>query len=93
MYWTYLKFSGGECGDLDWFVGSCLTVKFVKDVLKYEHGTPTTIQVAIFIINMLENLVKNHKNLGLVYPEEVPGYKKILKQCFPYLGIVYNQKI
>jgi homospermidine synthase len=89
----YLKFSGGECGDLDWFVGSCLTVKFVKDVLKYEHGTPTTIQVAIFIINMLENLVKNHKNLGLVYPEEVPGYKKILKQCFPYLGIVYNQKI
>jgi threonine synthase len=28
----YMKFSGGECGDLDWFIGSCLTVKFVKDV-------------------------------------------------------------
>jgi len=89
----YMKFSGGECGDLDWFIGSCLTVKFVKDVLGYEHCTPTTIQVAIMIVTMLEHLVKNHKNLGLVYPEEVPGYKKILKQCMPYLGIVYNQKI
>lgn len=89
----YMKFSGGECGDLDWFIGSLLTVKFVKDVLGYEHCTPTTIQVAIMIVTMLEHLVKNHKNLGLVYPEEVPGYKKILKQCFPYLGIVYNKKI
>lgn len=89
----YLNFSGGECGDLNWFIGSCLTVKFVKDVLKYEHCTPTTIQVAIFIVTMLEHIVKNEKNLGLVYPEEVSGYKKILKQCMPYLGIVYNQKI
>lgn len=89
----YLKFNGGECGNLDWFIGSCVTVKFVKDVLKYEHGTPTTLQVAILIVFMLEHLVKNGKNLGLVYPEEVPGYKKILKQCMPYLGIVYNKKI
>jgi homospermidine synthase len=89
----YMNFSGGECGDLDWFIGSLLTVKFVKDVLGYEHCTPTTIQVAIMIVTMLEHLVKNHKKLGLVYPEEVPGYKKILKQCMPYLGIVYNQKI
>lgn len=89
----YMKFSGGECGELDWFIGSLLSVKFVKDVLKYEHCTPTTIQVAIMIVTMLEHLVKNHKNIGLVYPEEVPGYKKILKQCMPYLGIVYNQKI
>jgi hypothetical protein len=70
----YMNFSGGKYGDLDSFIGSLLTVKFVKDVLGYEH------------------LVKNHKKLGLVYPEEVPGYKKILKQCMPYLGIVYNQK-
>ena len=89
----YMNFSGGECGDLDWFIGSLLTVKFVKDVLGYEHCTPTTIQVAIMIVTMLEHLVRNHKKLGLVYPEEVPGYKKILKQCMPYLGIVYNQKI
>lgn len=89
----YMNFSGGECGDIDWFIGSLLTVKFVKDVLGYEHCTPTTIQVAIMIVTMLEHLVKNYKNLGLVYPEEVPGYKKILKQCMPYLGIVYNQKI
>lgn len=89
----YMNFSGGECGDLDWFIGSLLTVKFAKDVLGYEHCTPTTIQVAIMIVTMLEHLVRNHKKLGLVYPEEVPGYKKILKQCMPYLGIVYNQKI
>ena len=89
----YLKFSGGECGDLDWFIGSCLTVKYVKDVLKYEYGTPTTIQVAIMIVSMLEHLVKNHRNIGLVYPEEVPGYKKVLNKCIPYLGIVYNQMI
>jgi len=89
----YLKFSGGECEDLDWFVGSLLTVKFVKDVLKYQYGTPTLIQVSIMIVFMLEHLVKNNKNLGLVFPEEVPGYKKILKQCMPYLGIVYNKKI
>lgn len=89
----YLKFSGGECEDLDWFVGSLLTVKFVKDVLKYQYGTPTLIQVAIMIVFMLEHLIKNNKNLGLVFPEEVPGYKKILKQCMPYLGIVYNKKI
>jgi len=89
----YLKFFGGECGDLDWFVGSCTTVKFVKDVLKYKYGTPTTLQVAIFIVTMLEHLVKNCKNCGLMYPEEVSGYKKILKDCMPYLGIVYNKKI
>lgn len=89
----YMNFSGGECGDLEWFIGSCLTVKFVKDVLGYEHCTPTTIQVAIMIVSMLEHLVKNNRNLGLVFPEEVPGYKKILKQCMPYLGIVYNKKI
>lgn len=89
----YLQFSGGECGDIEWFVGSCLTVKFVKDVLKFDHGTPTTLQVAIFIVSMLEHLIKNTKKLGLVFPEEVSGYKKILKQCMPYLGIVYNKKI
>lgn len=73
-----------------WWCGSVLSIEEARR-LGFKHTAPTTIQVAISMINAI-NYINRNKKQGLIEPEDL-DWRMMIDQSKKYLGKIFSKEL